>query len=95
MTSGICLASQNLALYLYYSINKYSRQLAHFKQQPATSRDRLLFDLLLQFVKNRRAEKIPQGHVQPVAQLLDQIDRTSLRRPSSILYTVEGVTPER
>ena len=53
----------------------YSRDLsamadsAVFRCQPL-----ILFDFLLQFVEDRRAEEFSQGHLQTVAQLLDHID---------------------
>lgn len=54
-----------------------------------------LFDLLLQFIKDRRAEERAESHVQPSQSFLIRLIVTSLRRPSSMLKTVEGVTPER
>ena len=43
------------------------------KIQFCVRKSRCLLYFLLQFIKNRRAEKLAEGHVQTVAKLLDDI----------------------
>lgn len=45
-------------------------------------------DFLFQFIKFRRAEKLSQRHIQPIAQLLDQINGNLL--PPRIQHTIHA-----